>query len=69
MAIGVAVIRPYNLQCPGSLLNALIRLPWAAPPNQAFDAADEDRARATSNARGTSLDWRTAVFAAGRVGP
>ena len=32
-------------------------------------AAGEDRARATSNARGTSLDWRTAVFAAGRAGP
>ena len=32
-------------------------------------AAGEEWARATSNARGTSLDWRTAVFAAGRVGP
>ena len=35
----------------------------------AFDAAAEEWARSTSNARGTSLDWRTAVFAAGRVGP
>ena len=44
---------------------ATLRTPTPTLPRR----PDEGRARATSNARGTSLDWRTAVFAAGRVGP